>query len=112
MTYMKLKKKLKDPNEKSAIQKIVGGKIPHYLAVAAFLYALVNGGFSILDWIRSYAIEQSKNERIEKYIQAIVDKEVMMRFPQRSGPVLRNQIDNQKWVDFINKDKKNGSTNP
>ena len=53
-----------------------------------------------------------KNERIEKYIQAIVDKEVMMRFPQRSGPVLRNQIDNQKWVDFINKDKKNGSTNP
>ena len=109
MTYMKLKKKLKDPNEKSAIQKIVGGKIPHYLAVAAFLYALVNGGFSILDWIRSDAIEQSKNERIEKYIQAIVDKEVMMRFPQRSGPVLRNQIDNQKWVDFINKDKKNGN---
>tara|TARA_Y100001963_G_scaffold12535_1_gene15710 strand:+ start:191 stop:352 length:162 start_codon:yes stop_codon:yes gene_type:complete len=34
---MKLKKKLKDPNEKSAIQKFVGGKIPHYLAVAAFL---------------------------------------------------------------------------
>ncbi len=38
---MKLKKKLKDPNEKNAIQKFVGGKIPHYLAVAAFLYAAV-----------------------------------------------------------------------
>ena len=43
---MKLKKKLKDPNEKTAVQKFVGGKIPHYLAVAAFLYAFVGvGGF-------------------------------------------------------------------
>ena len=53
MTYMhngmKLKKKLKDPNEKSAIQKFFGGKIPHYLAVAAFLYALMGIGGSFLN---------------------------------------------------------------
>ena len=42
MTMMNLKKKLKDPNEKSAIQKFVGGKIPHYLAVASFAWVLLD----------------------------------------------------------------------
>ena len=106
---MKLKKKLKDPNEKSAIQKFVGGKIPHYLAVAAFLYAFVGVGGSLLGMITG--AEQKERDELEKYIKGVVDKELMMRFPNTSGPVLRTQQDNKKWIDFVNKDKKNG-TNP
>tara|TARA_B100000427_G_scaffold148544_1_gene123571 strand:+ start:1304 stop:1624 length:321 start_codon:yes stop_codon:yes gene_type:complete len=104
---MKLKKKLKDPNEKSAIQKFVGGKIPHYLAVAAFLYALVGTGGFLLGMITG--AEEKANKRMEDKITEIVDKEIMMRFPQTSGPVLRTQKNNKQWVEFINKDKKNGS---
>ena len=104
---MKLKKKLKDPNEKSAIQKFFGGKIPHYLAVAAFLYAFVGVGGSLLGMITG--AEQKERDELEKYIKGVVDKEILMRFPQTSGPVLRTQKDNKQWVDFINKDKKNGS---
>ena len=104
---MKLKKKLKDPNEKSAIQKFVGGKIPHYLAVAAFLYAFVGVGGSLLGMITG--AEKKADKQLEDKITEIVDREIMMRFPQTSGPVLRTQKDNKKWVDFINKDKENGS---
>jgi len=105
---MKLKKKLKDPNEKSAIQKFFGGKIPHYLAVVAFLYALVGVGGSFLN----RNAEQKLEERMQEYVNEVVDKEIMMRFPQTSGPVLRTQQDNKKWVDFVNKDKNNGGSNP
>ena len=104
---MKLKKKLKDPNEKSAIQKFVGGKIPHYLAVVAFVWVLVDVvgfGFSVMT--NAPAKEEQK---LQEKITKIVDRELMMRFPQTSGPVLRTQKDNKKWVDFINKDKENGS---
>ena len=104
---MKLKKKLKDPNEKSAIQKFVGGKIPHYLAVAAFLYAFVGVGGFLLGMITG--AEKKAEEQLKDKITEIVDREIMMRFPQTSGPVLRTQKDNKQWVDFINKDKKNGS---
>ena len=107
---MKLKKKLKDPNEKSAIQKFFGGRIPHYLGVAAFLYAFVGVGGSLLGMITS--AEQKEKEELEKYINERVSYEVMMKFPQTSGPVLRTQKDNKKWVDFVNKDKTNGTTNP
>ena len=103
---MKLKKKLKDPNEKSAIQKFFGGKIPHYLAVAAFLYALVGIGGSFLN----RNAEQKLEERMQEYVNEVVDKEIMMRFPNTSGPVLRTTKDNQKWEDFVNKDKKNGDS--
>ena len=105
---MKLKKKLKDPNEKSAIQKFFGGKIPHYLAVAAFLYALIGtvGSFANRNAARNL------EERMQEYVNEVVDKEIMMRFPNTSGPVLRTQKDNQKWIDFVNKDSKNGTTNP
>ena len=106
---MKLKKKLKDPNEKSAIQKFVGGKIPHYLAVAAFLYALVGTGGFLLGMITG--AEEKANKRMEDKITEIVDREIMMRFPQTSGPVLITQKNNKQWVEFINKDNKNG-TNP
>ena len=106
---MKLKKKLKDPNEKSAIQKFVGGKIPHYLAVAAFLYAVVGVGGLLFGMI--LGTEQKEKDKLEKYIQGVVDKEILMKFPQTSGPVLRTQKDNKKWVDFVNKDKNKNGTN-
>ena len=108
MTMMNLKKKLKDPNEKSAIQKFVGGKIPHYLAVAAFLYAFVGVGGSLLVMITS--AEKKADKQLEDKITEIVDKELMMRFPQTSGPVLRTTKDNKKWEDFVNKDKTNGDS--
>ena len=104
---MKLKKPLKDPNEKSAIQKFVGGKIPHYLAVAAFLYAFVGTGGFLLGMITG--AEKKAEEQLQEKITEIVDKELMMRFPPTSGPVLRTQKDNKQWVDFINKDKQNGN---
>ena len=107
MTMMNLKKKLKDPNEKSAIQKFVGGKIPHYLAVAAFLYAFVGVGGFLLGMITG--AEKKAEQQLQDKITEIVDKELMMRFPQTSGPVLRTQKDNQQWVDFINKDNQNGN---
>ena len=101
---MKLKKKLKDPNEKSAIQKFFGGKIPHYLAVVAFLYALVGIGGSFLN----RNAEQKLEERMQEYVNEVVDKEIMMRFPNTSGPVLRTTKDNKLWTDFVDKNKKNG----
>ena len=104
---MVMKKKLKDPNEKSAIQKFVGGKIPHYLAVAAFLYAFVGVGGFLLGMITG--AEKKAEEQLKETIQQIVNRELMMRFPQTSGPVLRTQKDNQQWVDFINKDNQNGN---
>ena len=104
---MKLKKKLKDPNEKSAIQKFVGGKIPHYLAVAAFLYAAIGVGGFLLGMITG--AEKKAEQQLQDKITEIVDKELMMRFPPTSGPVLRTQKDNKQWVDFINKDKENGN---
>ena len=107
MTMMNLKKKLKDPNEKSAIQKFVGGKIPHYLAVAAFLYAAIGVGGFLLGMITG--AEKKAEQQLQDKITEIVDKELMMRFPPTSGPVLRTQKDNNQWVDFINKDKQNGN---
>ncbi len=84
----KLKKPLKDPNAKSPIQKFVGGKIPHYLAVVAFLYALVNGGFSILDWMGSSGREKAEKNRIDEYIELRVEDELKRRFPDTTGLVL------------------------
>ena len=104
---MKLKKKLKDPNEKSAIQKFVGGKIPHYLAVAAFLYAAVGVGGFLLGMITG--AEKKAEQQLQDKITKIVDRELMMRFPQTSGPVLRTQTDNKLWIDFIEENKQNGS---
>ena len=106
---MKLKKPLKDPNEKSAIQKFVGGKIPHYLAVVAFLYAAIGVGGFLLGMITGAAEKERKE--LDDYILKVVNREILMRFPQTSGPVLRTTKDNKKWEDFVNKDKDNGSNN-
>ncbi len=102
MTMMKLKKPLKDPNKKSPIQKFFGGKIPHYLAVVAFLYVLVDAGGSFLN----RNAEQKLQERMEKYVNEVIDKEIYERFPPTSGPVLRTTTDNKKWIDFIDPNKK------
>ena len=105
---MKLKKKLKDPNEKSAIQKFVGGKIPHYLAVVAFAWVLVDVvGFG---WSVISKAPEREREELNGYILKVVDREILMRFPPTSGPVLRTQKDNKLWTDFVDKNK-NG-TNP
>ena len=103
MTHMKLKKPLKDPNAKSPIQKFFGGKIPHYLAVAAFLYALVGVGGFLLGMITG--AEKKERVEIQEYVNKAVEKQIMMKFPQTSGPVLRTQKDNKQWVDFVNKNK-------
>ena len=84
----KPKKPLKDPNKKSAIQKFFGGKIPHYLAVIAFLYALVNGSFSMLDWMGSSAREKAQKDRIDEYVELRVEEELKKRFPDTTGLVL------------------------
>ncbi len=106
---MRMKKKLKDPNEKNAIQKFVGGKIPHYLAVLAFLWVLIDViGFGMSTIINS---PEKEEQKLKETIQQIVDRELIMRFPQTSGPVLRTQKDNKKWVDFIKKVNGNGSNN-
>lgn len=99
-----MKKKLKDPNAKGPLEKFAP-----IFAVIGLLYALINGGFSILDYMGS----EKKEKELEEYIGKVVDNEIMMRFPQTSGPVLRTTKDNKKWVDFVNKDKVRGNgTNP
>ena len=98
------KLKLKDPNAKGPLEKFAP-----IFAVVGLSYALINGGFSILDYMGS----EKKEKELEEYIGKVVDKEIMMRFPQTSGPVLRTTKDNKKWVDFVNKDKVRGNgTNP
>ena len=98
------KLKLKDPNAKGPLEKFAP-----IFAVVGLSYALINGGFSILDYMGS----EKKEKELEEYIGKVVDNEIMMRFPQTSGPVLRTTKDNKKWVDFVNKDKVRGNgTNP
>jgi hypothetical protein len=94
MTMMRTKKKLKDPNEKSAIQKFVGGKIPHYLAVAAFLYALVGVGGFLLGMITG--AEQKERERIEKYVNETIDERLNKIMPDTTGNVLRQYLPKKK----------------
>ena len=53
--------------------------------------------------------EKKADKQLEDKITEIVDREIMMRFPQTSGPVLRTQKQNKQWIDFMNKDKENGS---
>ena len=72
---MKLRKKLKDPNEKNAIQKFFGGKIPHYLAVVAFLFSsynlfsfqLVKMRYNSLNEKRDIRMKELVEERVNEY---------------------------------------------
>ena len=67
---MKLKKPLKDPNAKSPIQKFVGGKIPHYLAVASFAWVLLD----ILSFTHSVITNRPERER--KELNQYLDKQI------------------------------------
>ena len=98
---------LKDPNAKGPLDKFA----PIFAAVG-LAYAVINGGFSLLDYFNKGGAQKVQEERIEKYIQEQVDEQIRLRFPQVSGPVLRTQKENKQWTDFIEKGKNNGSTNP
>ena len=91
---VRTKKPLKDPNAKGPLEKFAP-----IFAVVGLSYALINGGFSILDYMGS----EKKEKELQEYIGKVVDKEIMMRFPQTSGPVLRTQTDNKLWTDFVDK---------
>ena len=97
------KLKLKDPNAKGPLDKLA----PIFAAVG-LAYAVINGGFSLLDYFNKGGAQKAQEERIEKYIQEQVDEEIRLRFPQVSGPVLRTQQENKQWTDFVEKNKKNG----
>ena len=101
------KLKLKDPNAKGPLDKFA----PIFAAVG-LSYAVINGGFSIFDWIKTGEREIKEEIRLTEYIPHQVDEQIRLRFPQVSGPVLRTQKENKQWTDFIEKGKNNGSTNP
>ena len=87
MTYMhngmKLKKKLKDPNAKGPLDKFA----PIFAAVG-LAYAVVNGGFSIVDWMGAGAAQKAEEQRIKEYIKEQIDEQVRLRSPDTTGPVL------------------------
>jgi len=86
----KPKKPLKDPNEKSAIQKFVGGKIPHYLAVVAFLWVLVDVSGFVLSMITN--APKKEQERIGKYINETIEERLNKVMPDTTGNVLRQYL--------------------
>tara|TARA_B100000686_G_scaffold280444_1_gene301587 strand:+ start:253 stop:549 length:297 start_codon:yes stop_codon:yes gene_type:complete len=78
---MKLNKKLKDPNEKSAIQKFVGGKIPHYLAVAAFAWVLLD----VVSFTHSVITNRPERERNE--LNQYIDKQIVDSINKALPPI-------------------------
>jgi len=90
---MKTDKKLKDPNEKSAIQKFVGGKIPHYLAVASFAWVLLDVS-SFTHSVITNRPEREKKE-LQKYIDKKVNEAAIKTIPDLTGyvagPVSRSE---------------------
>ena len=67
-----------------------GGKIPHYLAVAAFAYALVNGGWSIFDSLKSGERELKEQLVIKEYVEREIQKAIIESFPKITGKVTTN----------------------
>ena len=88
----KPKKPLKDPNAKSPIQKFFGGKIPHYLAVLAFLYVLVDGGSSFLN----RNAEKKGRKEIQEYINKTISERLTEVLPDTTGNVLRQYLPKEK----------------
>ena len=82
---MRTDKKLKDPNEKSAIQKFVGGKIPHYLAVASFAWVLLDVA-SFTHSVITNRPEREKKE-LQKYIDKKVNEAAINTIPDLTGYV-------------------------
>ena len=98
---MKLKKKLKDPNEKNAIQKFFGGKIPHYLAVFAFLFSSYNLFSFQLVKMRYDSLNEKRDVRMRELVEKRVNEYFTQQFPDTTGPVLKK---------FIKKANGNGSS--
>ena len=97
MTYSmmpKMKKKLKDPNEKSAIQKFVGGKIPHYLAVVSFIWVLVDISGFVYSVITN--APEKEQEKIEKYVNETINERLTEVLPDTTGNVLRQYLPKEK----------------
>ena len=94
MTMMKLSKPLKDPNKKSPIQKFVGGKIPHYLAVVSFVWVLVDVSGFVFSVIAN--APKKEQERIEKYINETIDERLNKVMPDTTGNVLRQYLPKKK----------------
>jgi len=90
----KPKKPLKDPNEKSAIQKFFGGKIPHYLAVVAFLWVLVDVGGFVFSVVTNSS--EKEQEKIENYINETIDERLNKVMPDTTGNVLRQYLPKAK----------------
>ena len=77
------KLKLKDPNAKGPLDKFA----PIFAAVG-LAYAVINGGFSIVDWMGAGAAEKAEEKRITAYIKEQVDEQIRLRSPDTTGPVL------------------------
>ena len=90
----KPKKPLKDPNAKSPIQKFVGGKIPHYLAVVSFVWVLVDVSGFVFSVITN--APKKEQERIEKYINETIDERLNKVMPDTTGNVLRQYLPKKK----------------
>ena len=90
----KMKKKLKDPNEKSAIQKFVGGKIPHYLAVVSFIWVLVDISGFVYSVITN--APEKEQEKIEKYVNETINERLTEVLPDTTGNVLRQYLPKEK----------------
>ena len=91
---MKLKKKLKDPNEKNAIQKFFGGKIPHYLAVVSFVWVL----FDVSGFVYSVITNapEKEQEKREKYVNETISERLTEVLPDTTGNVLRQYLPKEK----------------
>ena len=86
---MKLKKKLKYPNAKGPLDKFA----PIFAAVG-LSYAVINGGFSVFDWIRSGANQKASDKEIKEYIRETVNTEIYQRFPPTTGGVVTGVVKN------------------
>ena len=88
----KPKKPLKDPNEKSAIQKFFGGKIPHYLAVVAFLFSSYNLFSFQLVKMRYNSLNEKRDIRMKELVEKRVNEYFSQQFPDTTGPVLKKYL--------------------
>ncbi len=95
----KPKKPVKDPNKKNAIQKFFGGKIPHYLAVFAFLFSSYNlFSFQFIK-TRFNSLNEKRDERMKELVQKQVNDYFSQQFPNTTGPVLNKFISNGNGTD-------------
>ena len=70
------------------MNKFIRSKIAHYFGTAAFLYAIVNGGFWITASLTSGSRQDKTREEIKEYIQQTVDDTITERFPTSTGKVV------------------------